>query len=103
MSTLDIDKKKETARAIGLVVGNIDFTVSLTDGRRIIVPYSCYPRLEKANVKQRAHFEVCADGRLLHWPDIDEDIEVQHIIDGRMPIKNNSILMAVAEDTVEYK
>ena len=102
MSTLDIDKRKKTARAIGLVVGDIDFTVCLTDGRKIIVPYSCYPRLENADIKQRVHFEICADGRLLHWPDIDEDVEVQHIIDGRIPVKNKSNLMAVAEEGEEY-
>ena len=103
MNTSDIDKKKETVRAIGLIIGNTDFTVCLTDGRKISVPYSCYPLLSKANMKQRTHFEVCADGRMLHWSDIDEDIEVQHIIDGRMPIKNNHNLMAVAEELVDYE
>ena len=103
MSTSDIENKNKTVRAIGLIIGNMDFTVCLTDRRKIIVPYSCYPLLSNANMKQRTHFEVCADGRMLHWPDLDEDIEVQHIIDGRMPIKNNHNLMAVAEDTVGYE
>lgn len=102
MSILDIDKEKGTVRAVGLVIGSADFTVCLTDGRRIIVPYSCYPLLDHADMKQRAHFEVHADGRMLHWPDIDEDIAVQHILEGRMPVKGGESLMAVAEERGEY-
>ena len=102
MNTLDIDQNKELVRAIGLMVGSVDFTVCLIDGRKIIVPYSCYPRLEQADMNQRTHFEVCADGRMLHWPDIDEDIEVQHIVEGRMPVKMDETLMEVAEKRVEY-
>ena len=102
MSTSDIENSLQTVRAVGLVVGGVDFTVCLADGRRIAVPYTCYPRLDRADMKQRIHFEVHADGRMLHWPDIDEDIEVQHIVEGRMPVKQNSGLMAVAEERTTY-
>jgi len=53
-------------------------------------------------MKERDHFEVHADGRMLRWPDIDEDIEVQHIVDGRMPVKKKRPLMAVAEERAPY-
>ena len=41
-------------------------------------------------------------GRMLHWPEIDEDIEVQHLIDGRMPIKARKVIAAVAEPRPIY-
>jgi hypothetical protein len=90
------------ARAIGLVVGFQAFTVCLSDGRQISVPYHCFPRLENANQQERVHFEVCAGGRMLHWPDIDEDIEVKHIIEGRMPVKEAPRVTAVAESRTKY-
>jgi len=39
---------------------------------------------------------------MLHWPEIDEDIEVAHILEGRMPVKENSLTMAVAESPSRY-
>jgi len=82
-----------------LVLGEEAFTVCLRDGRRITVPYHCYPNLDRASMPQRSHFEVYAEGKMLGWPDIDEDIEVQHIVDGRMPVK---AALAVAEEREPY-
>ena len=90
------------ARAVGLVAGNETFTVCLRDGRQIAVPYHCFPRLDAATAQQRAHFEVCAAGRMLHWPEIDEDIEVRHILEGRMPVKESAYASAVAESRPKY-
>jgi hypothetical protein len=87
---------------VGLIAGAADFTVCLEDGRRIVVPYACYPRLDHADRIGRAHFEVHADGRMLHWPDLDEDIEVQHIIEGRMPVKMGREFPAVADGPAVY-
>ncbi len=39
---------------------------------------------------------------MLHWPEIDEDIEVKHIVEGRMPIKEPARAMAVAETRGTY-
>jgi len=102
MDTSGANEERAPVRAVGLVVGAADFTVCLEDGRRIAVPYYCYPRLDRADMRQRAHFEVHADGRMLHWPEIDEDIEVQHIIEGRMPVKKVIGHMAVAEEHATY-
>ena len=51
---------------------------------------------------QRSHFEVYAGGKMLHWPEIDEDIEVQHIVEGRMPVKKGRSVMVVAEERGSY-
>ena len=87
MSTSTGNVPSVPAQACGLSIGQSEFAVMLRDGRRIAVPFACFPRLERATPEQRRHFEVYADGKMLHWPDLDEDIEVQHIVDGRMPVK----------------
>ena len=102
MSTSGVETRALPALATGLVIGEEDFTVCLADGRKIAVPYLCYPRLEMASRMQRSHFEVYAGGKMLHWPEIDEDIEVQHIVEGRMPVKKGSTVRAVAEKGVDY-
>jgi hypothetical protein len=103
MNTSHSGRKTLDARAIGMIVGAEVFTVCLSDGRQISVPYHCFPRLEAATLQQRAHFEMCAGGRMLHWPEIDEDIEVGHIVAGRMPVKiEPARASAVAESRVKY-
>ena len=102
MTTSATRKQSSLAQAIGLVIGDEDFTVRLADGRRITTPYRCFPRLERASMKQRRRFDVYAEGRMLHWPDIDEDIEVQHVVEGRMPVKLDKRIMAVAEERATY-
>ena len=96
-------KKMPDARAAGLIIGNDVFTVCLLDGRQIVVPFHSFPRLDVATPQERAHFEVYAKGRMLHWPEIDEDIEVQHIAEGRMPVKEPATRFKVAESREEYE
>ena len=103
MSTSISKAEMHLAKATGLVIGAKSFEVCLADGRRIAVPYECYPRLLKANERQRNHFEVYAQGKMLHWPEIDEDIEVQHIVEGRMPLKSRKAVLAVAEEGADYR
>ena len=102
---MSISRSKRTtsdARAVGLVVGNETFTICLADGRQVSVPYRCFPRLDAATAQQRAHFEVYAGGRMLHWPEIDEDIEVRHVLEGRMPVREPAYASAVAEARPKY-
>ena len=103
MSTLRDKRNPAAARAIGLIMGTDEFVVCLPDGRRLCVPYASFPRLENASAVQRGHFEVCARGRLLHWPDIDEDIEVQHLVERRLPVKEPARAMVVNEPRAKYR
>ncbi len=102
MSTLVYNIEGNDVRAIGVVVGDDDFTICLRDGRRITVPFQCYPLLNAAPQEARRHFELYAEGRMLHWPEIDEDIEIQHIVDGRMPVKVCPDVAMVAESPEKY-
>jgi hypothetical protein len=70
-------------RALRAELDDRNLTVHLADGRVLIVPLEWYPRLRHASPEERQNVEVFADGEELHWPDLDEDIEVVHLIGGR--------------------
>jgi hypothetical protein len=57
-------------------------SVDLADGRTITVPLAWYPRLLDATPEQRRHWEVCGGGFGIHWPDIDEDLSTQGLLEG---------------------
>jgi Protein of unknown function (DUF2442) len=52
----------------------------LVDGRTISVPPAWSWRLSDATPEQRAHWELIGDG--FHWPEVDEDISVQGMLNG---------------------
>jgi hypothetical protein len=57
------------------------FWVDLSDGRSLGVPLSWFPVLEAATQEQRQAFWLSSGG--LHWDEIDEDISVQGLLEGR--------------------
>ena len=54
--------------------------VVLADGREVSAPLQWFPRLLKATPEQRAQWELIGDGIGIHWPLIDEDIEVESLL-----------------------
>lgn len=52
------------------------------DGRIVSVPLSWYPRLENASPEQRARWKLVGQGYGIHWPDMDEDISADMILNG---------------------
>jgi hypothetical protein len=57
-------------------------TVDLFDGRTIMVPLAWYPRLLRATPEQRANWCIAGAGYGIHWPDIDEDLSTQGLLQG---------------------
>jgi hypothetical protein len=57
--------------------------VQLVDGRVIGVPLAWFPRLLRASPEQRLRFEISGGGQGLHWDELDEDISVAGLLDGR--------------------
>ena len=64
------------------------FWVDLADGRTLGVPLSWFPVLEAATVKQREAFWLSSRG--LHWDEIDEDISVEGLLEGRGDMTNRA-------------
>ena len=54
--------------------------VLLADGREVSAPLQWFPRLLHATPKQRAKWELIGDGLGIHWPLVDEDIEVESLL-----------------------
>lgn len=64
----------------------------LADGRIISVPLQWYPRLFHATPKERRNYEIGGRGRGIHWPDLDEDISVQNLLEGRKSAESEASL-----------
>jgi hypothetical protein len=56
--------------------------VVLADGREVSAPLQWFPRLLHATAKQRAKWELIGDGIGIHWPLVDEDVEVASLLAG---------------------
>ena len=57
--------------------------VELADGRSLDVPLAWFPRLLNATPEQRAAVTISTSGRGLHWEELDEDISVAGLLEGR--------------------
>jgi hypothetical protein len=68
------------AREVTVAQGEIRLV--LTDGRRLAVPLSWYPRLANAMPAHRARFRLTGGGAAIHWPDVDEDLSVAGLLRG---------------------
>lgn len=72
----------EEARARTVHVTDTELAVGLADGRTITVPLDWYPRLLHGTREERNRWRPIGDGEGIHWPDLDEDIEVDGLIVG---------------------
>jgi hypothetical protein len=57
--------------------------VDLVDGRTVSVPLSWYPRLAHGTPAERSNWRLIGRGEGIHWPDLDEDINVAGLLAGR--------------------
>jgi hypothetical protein len=56
--------------------------VTLQDGRVLCSPLRWFPRLRYASNAERSYFVVLGDDDLIHWPELDEDIELLRLFSG---------------------
>ena len=55
----------------------------MSDNKEIRFPVEKNNKLKNATVKERKNIEIICGGTGLHWPDLDEDLSVIGIIEGR--------------------
>ncbi len=70
-------------RAVAARFTETHLTVDLRDGRTISTPITWYPSLRNASTEQRNNWRLIGSGIGIHWPDIDEDLSVEGMLDGR--------------------
>ena len=81
MSISTVEARPATASAVAVVEDTL--TVELLDGRAIAVPLAWYPRLVAGSTEERSRWRFIGQGQGIHWPDLDEDISVQNLLDGK--------------------
>ncbi len=79
---MNISAKVTDERVLDVRFDAHSLIVDLMDGRTISAPLAWYPRLANATVEQRAHWEKCAGGYGIHWPDVDEDLSSEGLLRG---------------------
>jgi len=79
MPTLVIE---ERAKAQAVEVTDEELRVALTDGRAIVVPLAWFPRLWHGSPAERQNWVLIGEGEGIHWPELDEDIKVSHLLAG---------------------
>jgi hypothetical protein len=55
----------------------------MSDNKEIRFPVGANKKLDNATYKQRNHIDIICNGTGLHWPELDEDLSVTGIIEGR--------------------
>lgn len=80
--TTSHNKSDGPARAVGVTFTELQFTVALQDGRYLTIPLWWYPRLERATRTERKNWKLLGAGVVIQWPDLDEFIEVEHLVRG---------------------
>lgn len=56
--------------------------VYLADGRLLSCPLSWFPRLVHGTPAERNNYELVGENDAIHWPDLDEDIELTRLFEG---------------------
>ena len=72
----------EPAAAKNVRVTDRALIVELRDGRVVSVPLAWYPRLAEGSPVERRQWELLGPGIGIHWPDLDEDISVEGLLQG---------------------
>ena len=80
MNSFSADEQEPRAQDVSVTEDSL--ILDLMDGRTICVPLVWYPRLWYGTPKEREEFEIFGDGKYLHWPELDEDISVPHLLLG---------------------
>ena len=73
----------QAVKAQNVTVTEDTLAVDLSDGRTISVPLAWYPRLLHGTAEERNHWRLIGQGEGIHWPDLDEDISIEHLLLGK--------------------
>jgi hypothetical protein len=79
---MNTSEPKAGERVLDVRVTEDTISVYLYDGRTITAPLAWFPRLLHATPGQRSNWRVAGAGYGIHWPDIDEDLTTQGLLQG---------------------
>jgi Protein of unknown function (DUF2442) len=91
------------ACAIDVTVSDEAVTFELDDGRTIAAPLGWFPRLVEGTRAERKNWRLVGKGLDVHWPDLDEDIEVQHVVLGVPSLEGDASLQRWLDERAAKK
>jgi hypothetical protein len=77
-----VTSERQEARAISVSLTADELVIALADGRTVAVPLAWYPRLLHGTPEERGRWQLSGRGTGIHWPGLDEDISVAHVLAG---------------------
>jgi Protein of unknown function (DUF2442) len=60
-----------------------DLIIELSDCRTIRIPTDWYPRLRDATSTQLGNMQIIGPGIGIHWPELDEDLSIDKLVQER--------------------
>jgi len=84
----------ETAAAMNVRITERSLIVELQDGRTLTVPLEWYPRLAEGSPRERRNWRLVGRGIGIHWPDLDEDISMEGLLQGLPSGESSDSLLA---------
>ncbi len=79
----DPQPKPRRPRARSVVVTDDTLEIFLDDDDSVRVPVFWYPRLTEATAYELGNWRILGDGEGIYWPDLDEDVRVEALLDRR--------------------
>jgi hypothetical protein len=78
---MPISANRLDAQALSVEFVDASIRVILDDGREISAPLAWFPRLRDASDAQRTNWRLIGRREGIHWPDLDEDVSVNALLD----------------------
>jgi Protein of unknown function (DUF2442) len=85
MSSLAIETRVAAVQRVSVTEDSL--WVDLVDGRTISVPLAWYPRLLHGRPEEQDNWRLIGQGEGIHWPELDEDVSVENILFGQLPLR----------------
>jgi hypothetical protein len=101
MNTSAVELRLATAQNVEITDDTL--AIDLTDGRTISAPLTWYPRLLQGKPEERSNWRLIGQGEGIHWPDLDEDISVEHVLLGKPSQESQASLKRWLEARSEDK
>lgn len=70
----------EPSPVAGVRIADGRLYLAMADGREIGAPLSGFPRLRVATAEQLGSWRCTGRGFGVHWPDLDGDVHVAHLL-----------------------
>jgi uncharacterized protein DUF2442 len=78
---MSISASRLSTQATSVEFVDRSIRIALADGRATSAPLAWFPRLRDASDRQRADWRLIGRGEGVHWPDVDEDVSVNPVLE----------------------